>query len=96
MISGAIEAGQYQFMAALIFSSLVNVVLFFKIFEIGYFEPFKTHEHHHSPAAVSIKEGPPMMVAMVLLVSLGLILLGLFSGQIVNTIIAPAIPPGIT
>ena len=63
LISGAIEAGQYQFMAALIFSSLVNVVLFFRIFEIGYFEPFKTHEHHHGSTAVSISEGPPAMVA---------------------------------
>jgi len=96
LISGAIEAGQYQFMAALIFSSLVNVVLFFRIFEIGYFEPFKTHEHHHGPSAASISEGPLATVAMVLLVSLGLILLGLYSGQIVNTIIWPAIPPGIT
>ena len=26
-------------MAALLFSSLVNVVLFFRIIEIGYFEP---------------------------------------------------------
>jgi len=72
------------------------VVLFFRIFEIGYFEPFKTHEHHHGPSAASISEGPLATVAMVLLVSLGLILLGLYSGQIVNTIIWPAIPPGIT
>ncbi len=46
LISGGIAAGQYLFVGALIFSSLVNAVLFFRIFEIAYFEPFK--EHHHT------------------------------------------------
>ncbi len=45
LISGGIAAGQYLFVGALIFSSLVNAVLFFRIFEIALFEPFKSHAH---------------------------------------------------
>ncbi|MBF0229529.1 MAG: monovalent cation/H+ antiporter subunit D family protein [Desulfamplus sp.] len=47
LISGGIAAGQYMFVAALIFSSLVNAVLFFRILEIAHFEPFKEHNHDH-------------------------------------------------
>ena len=34
LISGSIQAGHYGFMVALLFSSLVNVVLFFRVIEI--------------------------------------------------------------
>jgi multicomponent Na+:H+ antiporter subunit D len=37
LISGGIEAGQWQFVVALLVSSLVNAVLFFRIFERAYF-----------------------------------------------------------
>ncbi|MBF0202983.1 MAG: monovalent cation/H+ antiporter subunit D family protein, partial [Desulfamplus sp.] len=47
LISGGISAGHYGFVAALIFSSLINAVLFFRIFEIAHFEPFKDH---HAPS----------------------------------------------
>ena len=46
LISGAIQAGHYGFMVALIFSSLVNVILFFRVFEIGYYEPLSDHHGH--------------------------------------------------
>ncbi len=52
LISGGIAAGQYGFVAALIFSSLVNAVLFFRIFEIALFEPFKEHHHGASDSAL--------------------------------------------
>ncbi len=48
LLSGGIAAGQYIFVAALIFSSLVNAVLFFRLFEIAHFEPFKEHHHEHN------------------------------------------------
>ena len=95
LISGALEAGQYHFVAALLFSSLVNVILFFRIIEIGYFEPFIEHDAHHGHPATRLKEAPLSMVAVQLLVSAGLILLGLFSGDIVTRIIIPAIPAGV-
>jgi multicomponent Na+:H+ antiporter subunit D len=96
LLSGAITAGQYHFAAALILSSLINVILFFRIFEIGYFEPFHDHKDTRAYAAPVIHEAPASMVAVLLLVAAGLILLGAFSGNIVTRIILPAIPAAIS
>jgi len=89
LILGAIDAGRWEFMAALIFSSLVNAVLFFRIIEIGYFEPFS--EDHGEP----IKEAPLSMLAPLVVVAVGLIVIGIFTKQIVNGVIQFAIPVGI-
>ena len=99
LISGGIAAGQYGFVAALIFSSLVNAFLFFRIFEIGYFEPFapeKPH-HHQSPSghyahSKTIAEAPLDVLAPLVTTAVILIILGIFSGQIVTRIIDLAIP----
>ncbi len=99
LISGGIAAGQYGFVAALIFSSLVNAFLFFRIFEIGYFEPFapeKPH-HHKSPSghyahSKTIAEAPLDVLAPLVTTAVILIILGIFSGHIVTRIIDLAIP----
>lgn len=95
LISGALTAGTYHFVVALLLSSLINVVLFFRIFEIGYFEPFPGKDSHHGQKAMAINEAPLSMVAMLLLVSAGLIALGLFSSDMVTRIILPSIPAGV-
>ena len=91
LISGAIQAGHYGFMVALLFSSLVNVVLFFRVFEISYYEPFSDHhghEHHSQPIA----EAPLSMLVPLMIVAAGLVLVGIYTGDIVNQIIQFAIP----
>ncbi|SLM28937.1 NADH-quinone oxidoreductase subunit N [Desulfamplus magnetovallimortis] len=127
LISGGIAAGQYLFVGALIFSSLINAVLFFRIFEIALFEPFKSHHHagdeedkveshhgetivdpgviesaqqysgsdSHDHGAIVIKEPPLPMLVPFLGVCVLLLILGLYSGSIVNNIIHFAIPAGI-
>jgi multicomponent Na+:H+ antiporter subunit D len=97
LIQGGLAAGQYGFVTALLFSSLVNVVLFFRIFEIGYYEPFadSPHDHGHGPAAVTMAEAPLGILVPLMIAAAGLILAGLYTGQIVSRIIDPAIPPGI-
>ncbi len=92
LISGAIAAGQYAFVTALLFSSLVNVVLFFRIIEIGFFEPFA--DPHHAPE-LPRKEAPVGMVISLMAVAAGLIVLGIFTKDIVTHIIQFAIPEGI-
>ncbi len=94
LISGAVQAGQYHFVAALVFSSLVCVVLFFRIIEIGYFEPFADHHgHDHHPEPMS--EAPLSMLVPLLIVAVGLVVVGLYTGDIVEHVIQFAIPTGL-
>ena len=91
LITGAIDAGHYGFMAALLFSSLVSVVLFFRVIEIGYYEPFGEH-HGHEQHAEKMVEAPLTMLVPLLIVAFGLILMGMYTGDIVGQIIQFAIP----
>jgi multicomponent Na+:H+ antiporter subunit D len=94
LISGAIQAGHYGFMVALLFSSLVNVILFFRVIEICYYEPFKEHDepdHHPEP----MDEAPISMLVPLLIVTAGLVIVGLYTGDIVDHIIQFAIPKAI-
>lgn len=93
LVSGGVAAGNYVFVFALIFSSLVNAILFFRIFEIAYFEPFT--DHHSSHGETAIKEAPLGMLLPFLFVSVMLVVLGLYSGKIVTNIIQFAIPAGV-
>jgi multicomponent Na+:H+ antiporter subunit D len=84
---------------ALIVSSLVNVVLFFRCFEIGYFESFVPgREPHSAPVepgydAPTVQEAPVEMLFALLTTALLLLVLGLLSGQIVTRVIHQALPP---
>jgi len=88
LILGAFEKGAYHFAAALIISSLICAVLFFKVFEICFFEPMP-HGHENSHSHVIIEEAPVSMLVISGMVSLSLVVAGLYSGTIVNTIILP-------
>lgn len=95
LIQGALDAGQPFFIAALVLSSLVNIILFFRIFEIGLFEPATAHStghHAHSP----MREAPMSMLMPLLLMAVGLIVAGLYTGTLVELLIDPAIPNAIT
>ncbi len=94
LISGAIQAGHYGFMVALLFSSLVNVVLFFRVIEIAYYEPFVEH-HGHNSLPEPMAEAPLTMLVPLLVVATSLILVGVYTSDIVNHIIQFAIPKGI-
>ena len=94
LISGAIQAGHYGFVVALLFSSLVNVILFFRVIEIGYYEPFTNH-HGHESHSEPMSEAPLTMLIPLLIVAAGLVLVGIYTGDIVNHIIQFAIPKGL-
>lgn len=94
LINGAIEARHYGFMVALLFSSLINVVLFFRVIEIGYYEPFSDH-HGHKSHSESIDEAPLSMLIPLLIVAASLVVVGLYTGDIVTHIIHFAIPKSI-
>jgi len=94
LILGAIDAGRYHFMAALLVSSLVNAILFFRIIEIAYFEPKVDHHAGHTEKTV-IDEAPFSMLLPLIIVALCLIVIGLYSGDIVTNIIRHSVPAGL-
>ena len=96
LISGGLAAGQYAFVAALLFSSLVNLVLFFRIFEIAYFEPFTYHHGAHGDAVhgSAIDEAPLQMLTVMVVAALTLFVLGVYSGDIVENFVAHVLPTG--
>jgi len=96
LISGGINAGHYAFVAALIISSLVNVLLFFRIFEIGYFEPFANHHHGHSHHAEPILQEASLDMLVPLLVTAGLLIaMGIYAHILVTQFIEPAVLPSL-
>jgi len=89
LLLGGIEADQWGYVVALLFSSLVNAVLFFRIIEIGYF--FKDGEHHGHEKR---HEAPLIMQAPLVISAVALIVIGLGSGPLVEMIIKLALPGG--
>ncbi len=90
LISGGLEAGQYAYVGALLLSSLINAVLFVRVTEYAYFGNLQAvHGHHGEHHEVKTDEAPPVMVACLLLVTVALVLVGLYSGSIVSTMIQP-------
>jgi multicomponent Na+:H+ antiporter subunit D len=94
LIRGAIESGQWAFVVALLASSLVNAVLFFRLFEIAFFgkNPVEAHGHGHAhdhghEAETVVRREPPLHVLVPVLVAAALvILLGVFNGPVVEFI----------
>ena len=93
LIMGAFEKGAYHFAAALLFSSLICAVLFFRVFEICFFPPddqdSHAHGHGHGHGCAAVEEAPVSMLIVSGLAGVSLIVAGLFSGTIVNTMIIP-------
>jgi multicomponent Na+:H+ antiporter subunit D len=81
-------------MAALVFSSLINIVLFFRVIEIGYYEPFSDHNEHGSHSE-PMDEAPLSMLVPLLIVAASLVVVGMYTGDMVTHIIQFAIPTSI-
>jgi multicomponent Na+:H+ antiporter subunit D len=86
LVLAGLEAGAYHFVAALILSSLVCAVLFFRIIEIGFFEtPAESMEHQNT----LVREAPVCMLIPLGLVSVSLLAVGLSVDAVVQGLIAP-------
>jgi multicomponent Na+:H+ antiporter subunit D len=86
LLLGGIEAGQWGYVGALLFSSLVNAVLFFRIIEIAYFRNSAADDR-----PLPVTEAPAMLVGPLVLSALALVVLGLGAGGLVDRVILPAI-----
>ncbi|HIG83997.1 MAG TPA: monovalent cation/H+ antiporter subunit D family protein [Verrucomicrobia bacterium] len=85
LISGGIEAGQWEYVCALIFSSLVNAIIFFRIFERAYFGKIAGVKEDLSPSDsdanpdTGIKEVPWSMLVPLFIASGFVLLLGIMN-----------------
>ena len=93
LILGGIEAGHWEYVIALVASSLINVVLFFRILELAYFGSLADGEHHGHPTAER-HEAPWWMLKPMVVTAVLLIVVGLSTGPLVNNIIRLIVPAG--
>lgn len=91
LILGAVRAGHPEFVTALLISSLINAVLFFRIIELAYFQPASDLSRSEPQQA---GEAPLLMLSPLLLSAVALVAIGLGSGPLVENIIRLALPPG--
>jgi multicomponent Na+:H+ antiporter subunit D len=95
LILGAIEAESWTFIVALLLSSAVNAILFFKIVEIAYYKEASHAHNGDSHGGNTIDEAPVSILIPLGIVALAIILAGIFSGKIVSGIIQFAVPPNL-
>jgi multicomponent Na+:H+ antiporter subunit D len=93
LIQGAIMAKHWAFIAALLGSSLINVVLFFRIIEIGYVFHESHGGHSHSGnGTVVIDEAPMSMLIPTIAIAIAILMIGLYNQAILSHIIRFAVP----
>jgi multicomponent Na+:H+ antiporter subunit D len=88
LLLGAIKAGQWAYVAALLISSLLSAVLFFRVIEQVYFTGHETGDG----GKTVIDRIPLSQLAPIVCLALCILLLGVFSGKLINTVIAFALP----
>ena len=89
LIQGGINSGHYEYVIALLISSLINAVLFFRMIEIAYFgaKPAEGHDHHHSDDHDSGRsEASASMLIPLLITAAILLLIGIFNKDLVAII----------
>lgn len=97
LLSGGFDAGNWLYVGALLFSSFVNAVIFFRIFEIACFgkhpqEAGHGHDddHGHDGAGESVvvrrAEAPLLMLIPAFAVAASILLLGIFNQRFVEMI----------
>lgn len=84
LLLGAAQAEQWAFVVALLFSSLANAIMFFRIIELAYFH--STEEHHHESGHSPVNEAPLQMLAPLVVSAAALLIMGFGSGKIVEVI----------
>jgi len=96
LILGTIEAGQWVWAAALLCSSLINAVLFFRVIECAYLKPMEPAYAHNGGETtheeIQRDEAPFTMLVPIVIMAAGVVLLGIFSGKIISSVIQFAVP----
>jgi multicomponent Na+:H+ antiporter subunit D len=87
LIQGGMEAGHFGFVFALIFSSLASAIIFFRVIEVAWFEPFSEpgHEHQKSESPL-IREAPISQLVSLYLAGATIVLIGIFNQDLIAII----------
>ena len=90
LVLGCVDAGNWVFAAVIVASSLLNAVYFFRVLEKVYMAP------PSGEAAVEPATEPPRgMMAPILVLTAGIIILGLINAVIVTHILEPVVIPAL-
>jgi multicomponent Na+:H+ antiporter subunit D len=92
LVLGSLEQSNWIFVAALVISSLLNAVYFFRVLERIYLKPQAEPEGAAVATADAAREAPAAMLVPTLTLAAGLLVLGLANAWIVTTVIQPMIP----
>ncbi len=97
LIQGGLNSGHWEYVVALLISSLINAVLFFRIIEIAYFgaKPAEGHDHHHSDDHAKRSEASPSMLIPLLGTATLLLAIGIFNQPIIRIITDFVVATGI-
>ncbi|MDA0261414.1 MAG: monovalent cation/H+ antiporter subunit D family protein [Proteobacteria bacterium] len=92
LIRGGMEAGRWEFVTALLLSSLINAILFFRIIEVAYFNPTVKGAGSHGKGdhdeseRCGTDEAPVSMLAPLMIAAASLLVIGLYNREIVAVI----------
>ena len=92
LILGAVEAGRWVFVAAILLSSILALAYFVKVIRLMYFPAAAAGGVPAGAEAPRRHEAPAAMVAPMVILAACTVLLGLFNGEIVSRFITPVIP----
>jgi len=98
LVIGAIDSQNWVFAAALLLSSLLTAVIFFKILVRIYFGD-SSESHPSTPGTLgsldpSFNEAPLSMLLPTGIMAIGVLTLGFFSGKIISSVIQFTVPGG--
>jgi len=96
LLSGAYQSGNFAFLAALLISSLVNAILFIRLVETAFFGATSEEEPNpHSHHDVEYADSPPSMLIPLWISAISLLVMGIYTSEIVVNWIKPMIPGGL-
>ncbi|MBN2808578.1 MAG: monovalent cation/H+ antiporter subunit D family protein [Deltaproteobacteria bacterium] len=95
LLCGCVAAGRWAFIAALLLSTILNVIYFFRVIKAACFEnPQPDYSRSEAYPLVEVDEVPLAMLLPILLAASAIIITGLGSNWLVTNIITPILPLG--
>jgi multicomponent Na+:H+ antiporter subunit D len=97
LLWGGINARQWVFVAALLVSTLINVALFFRIFDKGLYVHAQGNATYDKRTGdvTHYREAPLSMLMPAVAVALAILLVGIFNQVVLNEVIRFAVPMGL-